>query len=216
MKSWLVTHQGTPSRGSGGARTGALGYIMFRVQIEGIPSYDEEQVALVMEDGTKFGHQVPIILGTPTLHRVVRVMKESEIENAPPEWQNIRIAYEMTNSLLSYKMICSAEDDNVDYPMNTKIDPTDIDEKIHLTKAVEIPAFGSVIARGHTEATMMMGHRLKVMTQAPYPEDDANLPVGLYVLPFLHQVTQWQPDGSRSVAKWHWPSHQAESRASSG
>ena len=109
-------------------------------------------------------------------------MKESEIENAPPEWQNIRIAYEMTNRLLSYKMIRSAEDDNVDYPTNTKIDPTNIDEKIHLTKAVEIPAFGSVIARGHTEATMMMGHRLKVMTQVPYPEDDANLPVGLYVL----------------------------------
>ena len=29
---------------------------------------------------------------------------------------------------------------------------------------------------------MMMGHRLRVMTQVPYPDDDANLPVGLYVL----------------------------------
>ena len=29
---------------------------------------------------------------------------------------------------------------------------------------------------------MIMGHQLRVMTQAPYPEDKANLPVGLYML----------------------------------
>ena len=28
----------------------------------------------------------------------------------------------------------------------------------------------------------MMGHRLNVMTQAPYPEDKAELPNGLYVM----------------------------------
>ena len=55
-------------------------------------------------------------------------------------------------------------------------------EKIYLTKPVEVLAFGSVFARGHTESTMMMGHRLRVMTQAQYPDDDANLPVSLYIL----------------------------------
>ena len=62
---------GNAIQGIGGACTGVLGYVVFRVQIEGIPSYDEEQVVLVMEDDTKFGHRVPIILGMPTLHRVV-------------------------------------------------------------------------------------------------------------------------------------------------
>ena len=52
-----------------------------------------------------------------------------------------------------------------------------------------------MIARGHTEATMMMGHQLRVMTQAPYPEDEANLPVGLYV---LRSYTELH-DGSRTV-----------------
>ena len=36
--------------GIGGVRTSMIGYITFHVQIEGIPSYDEEQVALVIED----------------------------------------------------------------------------------------------------------------------------------------------------------------------
>ena len=33
-----------------GGHTTALGYVVFNVQIEGIPSYWEDQVALVIED----------------------------------------------------------------------------------------------------------------------------------------------------------------------
>ena len=54
--------------GMGGCRTSALSYMVFHIQIEGMKSYDEEQVALVMADDTKFGHRVPIILGMPTIH----------------------------------------------------------------------------------------------------------------------------------------------------
>ena len=79
--------------------------------------------------------------------------------------------------------------------MNTKINPIDIDKRIYLTKSVVVPAFGSVIARGHTESTMMMGHRLRVMTQVPYPDDDANLPVGLYILRTYTELH----DGSRTA-----------------
>ena len=66
-----------------------LGYVVFRIQIEGIKSYDKEQVALVIADDTKFGHRVPIILGTLTIHRIIRSMKESEMEDALPEWERI-------------------------------------------------------------------------------------------------------------------------------
>ena len=162
-----------------------LGYVVFCVQIEGMKSYDEEHVALVIVDDTKFGHRVPIILGTPTIHRVVRSMKESEMENSSPKWERIHVAYEATNRLFSYRATCDAEkkkSGSTQYPTNIMINPIDIDERFYLTKPVEVPAFGSVIARGHTESTIMMGHRLRVMTQAPNPDDDANLPVGLYIL----------------------------------
>ena len=43
---------------------------------------------------------------------------------------------------------------------------------------------------------MMMGYRLDVMTQAPYVEDRANLPVGVYVVPTYSELR----DGSWSVA----------------
>ena len=88
---------GHPIQGIGGVRTGAIGYMVFRVQIEGIPSYNEEQVALVVDDESAFARKVPIILGTPTLHHVVNCMKESEMEKAPPEWENVCLGYEVHN-----------------------------------------------------------------------------------------------------------------------
>ena len=84
--------------------------MVFHVQIEGMKSYDEEQVTLVIVDDTKFGHRVPIILGTPTIHQVVRSMKESEMENALPEWERIRVAYEATNRLFSYQAMCDTKE----------------------------------------------------------------------------------------------------------
>ena len=120
------------------------------------------------------------------------------MENALPKWERIRVAYEATNQLFSYRATCGTEEKNLNgaqYPTNTKINPIDIDERIYLTKSVVVPAFGSVIARGHTKSTMMMGHRLRVMTQAPYPDDNANLPVSLYVLRMYTELH----DGSRTA-----------------
>ena len=71
---------GCSIQGIGGVCTSAIGYVVFQVQIEGIPSYDEEQVALVVDDESAFARKVLIILVTPTLHCVFNCMKESEME----------------------------------------------------------------------------------------------------------------------------------------
>ena len=59
--------------------------------------------------------------------------------------------------------------------------PVDLDETVSLTsKCVALP-FESVIVHGHTQRTMMTDHQLNVMTQAPYPDDMAALPNGIYI-----------------------------------
>ena len=58
----------------------------------------------------------------------------------------------------------------------------DLDEKVLLTDKCTIPGFQSIIAHGRTQNMMMMGHRLNVMTQTPYPDDKADFPNGLYVM----------------------------------
>ena len=67
-----------------------IGYFIMRVQIDGISSYDKDQVALVAHTSTKFAHHVPIILGTPTMDRVIVTLKESEIDKLATPWACVR------------------------------------------------------------------------------------------------------------------------------
>ena len=170
---------GCPIQGIRGVCTRVIRYVVFWVQIEGIPSYNEEQVTLVVNDKSTFARKVPIILGTPTLHCVINCMTESEMEKAPPEWVNVHLGYEVHNWLYSHP--ANVEPDEP-FPMNTGQDPMDLDEVVKLAKPVMVPAFGSAIVKGLTAETIITGHSLHVMTQAPYLEDEANLPIGLYVL----------------------------------
>ena len=54
--------------GFGGLFSQPLGYIIIRVQVEGVRGYDEDQVALVIPDSTAFGLRFPFTLGTPTIN----------------------------------------------------------------------------------------------------------------------------------------------------
>ena len=183
---------GQAFQGIRGTCIGAIRYIVFRVRIEGIPSYDEEQVALVIEDSSSFSKKVPVLLGMLTLHRVIRSMKESEMEQLPTARQQIKTAYEITNSIPVFK---TSVDLDAMFPTNTGANPIDINEVITLTKKFTLPAFASMIVKGQTKNSMMIGRKLHVMTQAPYYEDHANLPNGLYVCQSYTELK----DGSRKV-----------------
>ena len=72
----------------------------------------------------------------------------------------------------------------------------DLDKPIILTEKVIIPAFALQIVKACTKKTFMQGYQLNVMVQPPYPEDEARLPVGLYV----QRVYTELKDGSQSVS----------------
>ena len=65
-----------------------------RVQIKDMPHYDEQQVVFVLDDPSRFSARIPVILGTPTINRVMQTMKETEMHSSPTEWQTVRVAYE--------------------------------------------------------------------------------------------------------------------------
>ena len=52
----------------GGKITEPLGYMMFRVQIPQVPSYDEDQVTLVIVEDSHFLKKCQVMLGTPTIN----------------------------------------------------------------------------------------------------------------------------------------------------
>ena len=64
--------------GLANAYTRLLGYIMVWVQVGKVQGYDEDQIAVVIPDLSNFAAWIPVILGTPTISRVVNMMKEVE------------------------------------------------------------------------------------------------------------------------------------------
>ena len=176
----------------GGRITEPLGYVILRVQIPYMPSYDEDQVALVVVEDSNFLKRCQVILGTPTINRAVQAMKESEMENAPKAWQSAQHTYEFAN----YMVQLNPEDYGMTMPTNTGKNPTDLDELVLLKNKVTIPAFESIILHCRTHRTMMMGYKLHIMTQATYLEDRANLPNRVYVVKTYTELR----DGSRNVS----------------
>ena len=51
--------------GLGNAYTWPLGYIIIKVQVDGVQSYNEDQIAPVVLDLSNFTARIPIILGPP-------------------------------------------------------------------------------------------------------------------------------------------------------
>ena len=193
----LNNHAGCiPINGAGGKRTEPLGYVMIRVQIPYAPSYDEDQVALIVEDPSLFSQRCPMILGTPTIFRAVQAMKESEMNRVEPAWQHAKAGYEYTHFLMNledYPEDCSL-------PTNTGKNPVELDEKLLLKKKQVLLPFSNTMVHCKTQVMQMHGYKLHVMTHAPYPEDKSSLPNGVYVLKTYTELK----DGSRNVSVVLW------------
>ena len=160
----------------------ALRYVIINIQVEGIPSYYEEQVALVIPNVTQLGLKVLVILETPMIHQLCHQMKESKIQTALEEWQHALLSYEVLRNVSIHAMTPQLDPDpGIEYPTNTGQNPVDLDEPVLLKDKVIIPAFTSQIVHVQTQKKFMKGHRLNVMVQPPYPEDKAKLAVGLYI-----------------------------------
>ena len=82
-----------PIVGIGGIMVNPEGFIMMNVQIPCVKGYNEDQIAVVMDDpGLK---DYPVILGTPTIFRVMEVIKESEISKLVVPWASSRVSWLM-------------------------------------------------------------------------------------------------------------------------
>ena len=63
--------------GIGGISVQPIGFIMMNVKVPGITGYNEDQITIVMDDPGMM--EWLVILGTPTIYRVMEVIKESEM-----------------------------------------------------------------------------------------------------------------------------------------
>ena len=108
--------------------TEPLGYIVIQVPIPYVPSYDEDQVALVVRDDSCFISHCLVVLGMPTINLVIRAMKETELENAPEALQSTCYSLEYANYMAQMDQV----DHGITMPTNTGKNPTDLDKIVLL------------------------------------------------------------------------------------
>ena len=82
-----------PILGIGGIMVDPEGFVMMNVKVPCVKGYNEDQIAIVMDDlGMK---DCPVILGMPTIFRVMEVIKESEISKLAIPWASSRVSWLM-------------------------------------------------------------------------------------------------------------------------
>ena len=157
--------------GLGNTYTQPLGYVIVQVQVDGVQGCDEDQIALVVLDESKFVEWIPIILGTPTIGHIVNVMKEREIDALAMPWENARVAH-----LLSvHRATATVVDDQTLESANTNM----YDEVVFTRNMETIEAFSSHVISVKTEKAYM-GEHINVMTQVLQTKD-GSLPQGLTI-----------------------------------
>ena len=135
--------------------------------MDGVWGYDKDQIALIIPDFSNFVVRVPVILGTPTIGRVVNVMKEAEMDALAMLWVNARAAH-----LLAIRRMTPVKvgnDCEEGYNTNQEV------FVMHTQKVETLEPFSShVISVKMTEA--YLGECLNVMVQALYIQDGTLLP----------------------------------------
>ena len=147
------------------------GFVIMNVQVPGIRGYNEEQIAVVIDDpGMK---ECPVILGTSTIFRVMEVIRESEISKLAVPWASSRVSWLMRN--VSAKMGRLPLEDVANKP----VAPTSLNEVVRVCSKIKIPPFGTKVVHGRV-GLVLQGYRMNVMTHG-LERRPPELPLGIEV-----------------------------------
>ena len=155
----------------GGISVEPIGFIMMNVKVPGITRYDEDQIAIVMDDPGMT--EWPVILGTPTIYRVMEVIKESEISELAVPWASSRVSWLMRDVVAKLGQV------TVNDIANKPIAPLHVDEVVRVASKCTVPPFGHKAIHGKVNL-VLHGYKMNVMTHG-LEKRSPSLPLGIDV-----------------------------------
>ena len=172
-------------RGLGGISVEPIRFIMMNVKVPGVEGYDEDQIAIVMDDPGMM--EWLVILGTPTLYRVMEVIKESEISKLAVPWASSRVSWLMRDVLAKLGQVV------VNDIANKPITPLHVDEVVRVASKCTVPPFGHKAI--HSKVNLVLhGYKMNVMIHG-LEKRSPSLPLGIDV----QTVYTTLADGSNRV-----------------
>ena len=172
-------------RGLGSISMEPVGFVMMYVKVPCVQGYNEDQIAIVMDDPGMM--EWPVILGTPTLYRVMEVIKESEISELAVPWASSRVSLLMRDIQAKLGQVVMND------VANKPILPLNVDEVVRVTSKCTIPPFGHKAIHGKVNL-ILHGYKMNVMTHGLKKQSPA-LPLGIDV----QTVYATLADGSNRV-----------------
>ena len=142
-------------RGLGCISVEPIGFVMMNVKVPCVQGYDEDQIAIVMDDPGMT--EWPVILGTPTLYCVMEVIKESEISKLAVPWASSRVSWLMRDVLAKLGQVV------VNDIANKPITPLHVDEVVRVASKCTVPPFGHKAIHGKVNL-ILHGYKMNVMT----------------------------------------------------
>ena len=158
-------------RGMGGNPVEPIGFVLMNVKVPCVWGYDEDQVALVMDDPEM--SECPVILGTSTLYQVMEVIKESEISELAVPWSLSRLSWLMRDVMARLGQVA------INDVANKPIAPLDVDKVVTVASKCTVPPFGHKVIHGKVNL-ILHGCRLNVMTHG-LEKRSPSLPLGIDV-----------------------------------
>ena len=101
--------------------------------------------------------ECPVILGTPTLYRVMKVIKESEISKLAVLWASSRVSWLMRDVQAKLGQVV------INDVANKPISPLNVDEVVRVTNKCIVPPFGHNTIHGKVNL-VLHGYKMNVMT----------------------------------------------------
>ena len=155
----------------GGGMIKPEGFVIMNVRVPCVRGYNEDQIAIVLEDPEM--KDCPVVLGTPTLFRVMEVIKESKISELAVPWANSRLSWLMRGVHAKMSRL------QVKDVANKPIAPLSVDEVVRVTSKCMVPPFGHKVIHGRV-GLVLQGYKMNVMTHG-LEKRSPLLPLGLEV-----------------------------------
>ena len=144
-----------PILGIGGIMVDPEGFVMMNVKVSCVKGYNKDQIAIVMDD--LWMKDCPVILGTPTIFRVMEVIKESEISKLAILWASLRVSWLMRGVHAQMSQLV------VDDVANKLVAPLSVDEVVRVNHKCKIPPFSHKVIHGSI-CLVLQGYRMNVIT----------------------------------------------------
>ena len=174
-----------PIRGISGISVEPVGFIMMNVKVPCVQGYGEDQIAIVMDDPGMT--EWLVILGTPTIYRVMEVINKSEISKLAVPWASSRVSWLMGDVQARLGQVVVKD------VANKPISPLNVDEVVGVASKCTVPPFGHKVIHGKVNL-ILHGYKMNAMTHG-LEKRSPSLPLGIDV----QTVYATLADGSNRV-----------------